>query len=60
MPSQACGSNIQQEKKKARAKKYSTTVKQTEQSIFEWTMKHQDAFDVLKRSSQYCSSTRLS
>ena len=36
--------------KKARAKKDSTTVKQTEQRIFKWTMKHQDVFDALKEA----------
>ena len=39
--------------KKARAKKDrndSTTVNQNEQRIFEWMMKHQEAFDALKEA----------
>ena len=39
--------------RKARAKKDrndSTTVTQSEQRIFEWTMKHQEAFDALKEA----------
>ena len=36
--------------KKARAKKEATTVIQTEPRIFEWTMKHQEAFDALKET----------
>ena len=36
--------------KKARTKKDSTTVNQNEQRIFEWTMKHQEAFDALKEA----------
>ena len=39
--------------RKARAKKdrnNSTTVTQSEQRIFEWTMKHQEAFDALKEA----------
>ena len=36
--------------KKARAKKDSATVNQNEQRIFEWTMKHQEAFDALKEA----------
>ena len=35
--------------KKARAKKDSTTVNQTEQRTSEWMTKHQDAFDALKK-----------
>ena len=38
------------QKKKARDKKDSTTAKQTEQRIFKWTTKHQDAFDALKEA----------
>ena len=34
--------------KKARARKEATTVNQFEPRIFEWTMKHQEAFDALK------------
>ena len=48
MPSQACDSNIQ--KKKARAKKNATTVEETGLRIFEWMMKHQDAFDALREA----------
>ena len=44
------GPTSSKQKKKARAKKDSTTVKQTEQRIFEWMMKHQDAFDALKEA----------
>ena len=36
--------------RKARAKKEATTVTQTEPRIFEWTMKHQEAFDALKEA----------
>ena len=36
--------------KKARAKKEATTVNQFEPRIFEWTMKHQEAFDALKEA----------
>ena len=39
--------------RKARAKKDrndSTTVSQSEQGIFEWTTKHQEAFDALKEA----------
>ena len=36
--------------KKARARKDSTTVNQNEQRIFEWMMKHQEAFDALKEA----------
>ena len=36
--------------RKARAKKEATTVSQTELRIFEWTMKHQEAFDALKEA----------
>ena len=36
--------------KKARAKKEAATVNQTEQRIFEWTMKHQEVFDALKEA----------
>ena len=44
------GPTSNKQKKKARAKKDSTTVKQTEQRIFKWTTKHQDAFDALKEA----------
>ena len=44
------GPTSNKQKKKARAKKDPTTVKQTEQRIFKWTMKHQDAFDALKET----------
>ena len=44
------GPTSNKQKKKARAKKDSTTVKQTEQRIFEWMTKHQDAFDALKEA----------
>ena len=44
------GPTSNKQKKKARAKKDSTTVKQTEQRIFKWMMKHQDAFDALKEA----------
>ena len=36
--------------KKVRAKKNSTTVTQSEQRIFEWVMKYQEAFDALKEA----------
>ena len=36
--------------KKARARKKATTVTQTEPRIFEWTMKHQEAFEALKEA----------
>ena len=36
--------------KKATAKKDSATVNQNEQRIFEWMMKHQEAFDALKEA----------
>ena len=36
--------------RKARAKKEATTVIQTELRIFEWTTKHQEAFDALKEA----------
>ena len=36
--------------KKARAKKEATTVNQFELRIFEWTTKHQEAFDALKEA----------
>ena len=36
--------------KKARARKEATTVTQTEPRIFEWMMKHQEAFDALKEA----------
>ena len=36
--------------KKARAKKEAATVNQMEQRIFEWTTKHQEAFDALKEA----------
>ena len=36
--------------RKARAKKEATTVTQTEPRIFEWTTKHQEAFDALKEA----------
>ena len=44
------GPTSNKQRKKARAKKDSTTAKQTEQRIFEWMMKHQDAFDALKEA----------
>ena len=36
--------------KKARAKKDFATINQNEQRIFEWMMKHQEAFDALKEA----------
>ena len=42
------GPTSNKQKKKARAKKDAATVKGTEQRIFKWMMKHQDAFDALK------------
>ena len=36
--------------RKARAKKDTTTVTQNEPRIFEWTTKHQEAFDALKEA----------
>ena len=36
--------------RKARAKKEATTVSQTEPRTFEWTTKHQEAFDALKEA----------
>ena len=36
--------------RKARVKKDTTTVTQSEPRIFEWTMKHQEAFDALKEA----------
>ena len=36
--------------KKARARKEATTVNQFELRIFEWTTKHQEAFDALKEA----------
>ena len=36
--------------KEARARKEATTVNQFEPRIFEWTMKHQEAFDALKEA----------
>ena len=36
--------------RKARAKKEAATVAQMESRIFEWTTKHQDAFDALKEA----------
>ena len=44
------GPTSNKQKKKAMAKKDATTVKGTEQRIFEWTMKNQDAFDALKEA----------
>ena len=44
------GPTSNKQKKKARAKKDAATVKETGQRIFEWMMKHQDAFDVLKEA----------
>ena len=44
------GPTFNKQKKKARAKKDATTVKETGQRIFEWTTKHQDAFDALKQA----------
>ena len=38
------------QKKNARAKKNATTVEKPGPRIFEWTVKHQDAFDVLKEA----------
>ena len=37
-------------RKKARAKKNATTLEETGQGSFEWTMKHQDTFDALKEA----------
>ena len=42
------GPTSNKQKKKARAKKDATTVKETRQRIFKWMTKHQDAFDALK------------
>ena len=52
MPSWACWSNTtpSNKHKKARARKEATTVNQFEPRIFEWTMKHQEAFDALKEA----------
>ena len=44
------GPTSNKQKKNARAKKDSTTVKGTKLRIFEWTTKHQDAFDALKEA----------
>ena len=44
------GPTSNKQKKKARAKKDSTTDKQTEQRIFKWMTKHQDACDALKEA----------
>ena len=44
------GPTSNKQKKKARVKKDTTTVKGTKQRISEWTMKHQDAFDALKEA----------
>ena len=44
------GPTSNKQKKNARAKKDTTTVKGTEQRIFKWMMKHQDAFDALKEA----------
>ena len=44
------GPTSNKQKRKARAKKDTTTVKGTEQRIFEWMTKHQDAFDALKEA----------
>ena len=53
------GPTSNKQEKKARAKKNATTVEETGLRISKWMTKHQDAFDVFKRSSQYCSSTGL-
>ena len=39
-----------EQKKKARAKKDATTVKETGHRIFKWLMKNQDVFDALKEA----------
>ena len=44
------GPTSKKQKKKVRAKKDAITVKETGQRIFEWMMKHQDAFDALKEA----------
>ena len=44
------GPTSNKQKKKARPKMNVTTVEETGLRIFEWTMKHQDAFDALKEA----------
>ena len=44
------GPTSNRQKKKARTNKNTTTGEETRPRIFEWTMKHQDAFDVLKEA----------
>ena len=44
------GPTSNKQKKKARTKKNATTVEETRLRIFEWTMKHQEAFDALKEA----------
>ena len=44
------GPTSNRQKKKARTKKNTTTGVETGPRIFEWMMKHQDAFDALKEA----------
>ena len=44
------GPTSNKQKKKARTKKNTTTGVETGLKIFEWMMKHQDAFDALKEA----------